>query len=110
MTEYFDYGQPLKELNKQEVTLKFALYHLIFGTEKILDSYSGHSKEDWEHYKATGSPDLITELHDTLDWAHDRSNYDFNDLIRPAAGPVKNERIYKYIYDFRSSIEKYRTS
>ena len=110
MAEYFDYGPPLKEPSKQEATLKFALYHLIFSTEKILDSYSGHSKEDWEHYKAKVSPDLLAKLHDTLDWAYERPNYDFNDLIRPAAGPVKNEKFYKYICDFRSSIEKYRTS
>lgn len=110
MSEYYDYG-PAKRLvdrSKYEADLHFILYHLIFNTNKTLDSYKGHSAEDWERYKRTTSPDLVEIIHKVLDWAFERPDYDFNDLIRPARGPVENKKLYKYICDFRHSIETYR--
>ena len=112
MSEYYDYGPrnspDLMIDPENEIALCFALYHLIFDTEKQLQTYEGHSLEDWQRYKRTTSPELVAKLHNLLDWAYDRPDYDFCDLIRPAAGPIANERLYSYICKFRSSIEKYR--
>ena len=110
MSEYYDYGpgKSLKERGPEEGDLHFILYHLIFDTQIKLASYKGHTIEQWERYKRLTSPELLSKIHDVLDWAHKHPDFDFNDLIRPAAGPVENKKLYKYICDFRDSIEKYR--
>ena len=112
MSEYYNYGPPksLEQLidPKIESGLVFVLYHLIFNTREQLSTYEGHSAEDWEQYKRMASADLIEKIHDILDWAYDRPEYDYSDLIRPAGGPVENQMFYSYICKFRKSIERYR--